>query len=112
MTRRKSLWFIETRNFTASWTELRLGATDLTELQDLILIDPKSHPVVSGTGGLRKIRFASKSHGKGKRGALRVCYAFLERFSAVVLVLVYAKNEKVNLSPAEKKVVKAADSTR
>lgn len=102
----KSVWFIETKRFTAAWSDLRLSADDLIALQDAIKEDPTAYPVVSGTGGLRKVRFAPGSRGKGKRGSLRVCYAFLARFSAIVLVLVYPKNVRVDLLPADKKMVR------
>ncbi len=38
---------------------------------------------------------------------MRVCYTYIPRFSAVVLVLVFPKNEKVDLLPAEKKAIKS-----
>jgi hypothetical protein len=104
--RGKSVWFIETKWFTATWSELRLSVDDLIIMQDLIKVDPTRYPVIRGTGGLRKMRFAPPSSGRGKRGALRVCYAYFDRFEAIVLVLVYPKNEMADLSPAEKKAVK------
>ncbi len=104
--RGKSVWFIETKRFTAAWGELWLTVEDLMAMQDMIKIDPTRYPVIPGTGGLRKMRFAPPSSGKGKRGALRVCYAYLKRFAAIVLVLVYPKNDVADLSPADKKAVK------
>ncbi|GAC11672.1 hypothetical protein GCHA_3742 [Paraglaciecola chathamensis S18K6] len=39
--------------------------------------DPKQGDVIQGTGGLRKLRVASK--GKGKRGGSRVIYYFFDQ---------------------------------
>lgn len=43
---------------------------------------------------------------QGKRGALRVCYAYFDSYSAIVLVMVYRKNEKDDLTPVEKKLIR------
>lgn len=103
----QSVWFIETKRFTTKWSELGLTSDDLIEMQDLIADDPSANPVIAGTGGLRKIRFASTSLGnKGKRSALRVCYAYLPAFSAIVLVLAYPKSEMDDIAPTFKKAIK------
>lgn len=62
--------------------------------------------MIPGTGGLRKIRFAPVRWAKGKRGALRVCYVHFPDFSIVLLVVAYAKNEKLNLTPSDKKAIR------
>lgn len=104
--RAHSVWFVETRHFTKEWTDLNLTVEDLMDLQDLLKDDPTIYPVVPGTGGLRKMRFAPRAGGKGKRGGYRICYAFIPRFSSIVLIFVYPKNKKDNLNTSEKKNVK------
>jgi hypothetical protein len=99
--------FIEVEDFTAAWSDLRLTLDDFFRLQDQIRIDPSVYPVIPGTGGLRKMCFAPPSSGRGKRGSLRVCYAYLHARGMIVLVFVYPKNAKDNLSPKEKKGVKS-----
>jgi hypothetical protein len=42
-----------------------------------IAADPESHPVVVGTGGVRKARWSRQ--GKGKSGGVRVIYLLLDR---------------------------------
>jgi hypothetical protein len=64
--------FIELRAFTADWESLGLGDTELFDLQDLLLAHPVAGPVVPETGGLRKLRFAPRKIGRGKRSGLRV----------------------------------------
>ena len=39
----------------------------------MLLKDPESGPVMEGTGGIRKVRFALKN--QEKSGSVRVCYA-------------------------------------
>jgi hypothetical protein len=56
--------------------------------------------VIPGTGGVRKVRVASS--GRGKRGGARVIYLFGGDNVPVFLLAVFAKNEKSDLSPAER----------
>src|SRR4051812_37977074 len=98
--------FIEAKTFTDAWHDLGLPDESLRELQLLVMLDPQKAPVISGTGGLRKLRFAPRAWAVGKRGALRVCYAAFPDYHVVLLVLVYAKNEKDTLTPSEKKTIR------
>ena len=70
------------------------------------MLSPKGAPVVQGTGGLRKLRFSPARWRQGKRGALRVCYAYFEDLKIVLLALVYPKNEKDDLSAAEREAIR------
>jgi hypothetical protein len=63
--------------------------------------EPRCGVVIPGTGGLRKLRFASS--GRGKRGGARVVYLFSGQDLPVFLLAVFAKNEKSDLSPAERR---------
>jgi hypothetical protein len=98
--------FVELDDFTNDWQKLRLSDDDLHALQLAIIEKPKGAPVVPGTGGLRKIRFAAAQSAKGKTGGSRVCYVYFEEYAIVLLVLAYPKNEKDDLSHAEKKALK------
>ncbi len=65
------------------------------------LIDsPDKAPVIEQTGGLRKLRFAPGS-GRGRSGAYRVCYAYFPAYGTVALFVIFGKNERSDLSPAE-----------
>lgn len=68
--------------------------------------DPEGPPVVSGTGGLRKIRFAATDTDKGKSGGIRVCYAYFLEYHIVLMLMAYPKNRKDNLSAKEKAGIK------
>ena len=101
------LTFIQLPTFVSDWRRLKLNDDDLRALETLLLDDPSHGPVMSGTGGLRKLRFAPPSWRKGKSGATRVGYAYLFEYETVLLIVMYSKDEKGNLSPSERLQVKA-----
>src|SRR5262245_55244699 len=87
------LRFIELRPFAEGWRELELADDDALALEIAIMQRPKGFPVVPGTGGLRKMRFAPPTWRRGKSGAVRVGYAYLQQYGTVLLVIAYAKTE-------------------
>lgn len=97
--------FVELRPFEEGWRELGLTDEDAMALEIAIMQRPKGFPVVQGTGGLRKMRFAPPTWRKGKRGAVRVGYAYLEKYGTVLLVIAYSKTQKDDLTPTEKKAI-------
>lgn len=101
------LHFVELRAFTQHWARLELDVEhDLLALQILIMSNPTGPPVVEGTGGLRKLRFAPAKWHTGRRGAARVCYVYFQEFGIVLLVTVYDKQQKGDLSADEKKKIR------
>jgi hypothetical protein len=96
------LTFIETRVFTRRVQALGLEAS-LWGLQAELLANPEAGDVEPGTGGLRKIRIADPSRGKGKRGGARVHYLWLQHKGRIYLILVYAKNETTTLTADQKR---------
>jgi hypothetical protein len=101
-----ALEFVELRGFRDEWLSLGMSDDDLRTLQNAIMSHPSAAPVVAGTGGLRKLRFALPKANVGKRGGVRVCYAFLPHLELVLLVKAYPKTEKSDLSAREKKAFK------
>jgi hypothetical protein len=99
--------FIELPGFTRAWTNLGLTDGDLAALQTAILAGPNRGPVVSGTGGLRKIRFARPGQGRGKSGSYRACYACFLANGIVVLAMVYDKGEQPDLTMAQRRKIAA-----
>jgi len=61
--------FIETPVFTREITAL-LPDENYRELQIALLLRPEAGDLITGSGGLRKVRWPAP--GKGKRGGLRV----------------------------------------
>ena len=100
--------FIETPSFTKRWFTLGFTEDDLAELQQFLIKNPDAGNIMVGTGGLRKIRFAFE--GRGKSGSARVCYVDFAAFEKNYLIQVFSKDEKQNLTDAEKKEVKKAIS--
>src|SRR5262249_13141757 len=100
--------FIELPGFTRAWTSLGLSDGDLTALQAAILDGPNRYAVISGTGGLRKVRFAPPGEGRGKRGSYRVCYAGFLDHGVIVLAMVYGKAEQGDLTMAQRRNIAAA----
>lgn len=62
--------------------------------------NPKAGNLIQGTGGIRKLRWASK--GKGKSGGSRIIYFFYNETIPLFLLTIFGKNEKINLSKAER----------
>jgi hypothetical protein len=100
--------FIELPGFTRAWAALDLGDGDLLALQAAILDGPDRHPVVAGTGGLRKVRFARPGGGRGKSGSYRVCYACFLDNGAIILAMVYGKGEQADLTATQRRAIAVA----
>jgi hypothetical protein len=68
---------------------------------DLVAYEPACGDRISGTGGLRKVRVGRG--GIGKRGGARVVYYYHDDRVPLFLLAMYAKNQKGDLTAAEKK---------
>jgi hypothetical protein len=82
------------------------GVTDNERLGivDFIAANPDAGKEIMGSGGARKVRFAGK--GKGKSGGYRVITFYSGEDVPVFLLNVFAKNEKTDLSQAERNELK------
>jgi len=86
--------FIETRLFTRLVLEY-LSDEDYGAMQQVLMKDPEAGPVIPGSGGVRKIRWAAP--GRGKRGGYRVIY-YVKRVNGVIwLLTMYPKNVAENI---------------
>lgn len=97
--------FIQSKQFSKTWDDLGLLDEDLRLLEVDIMKAPKKAPIIPKTGKLRKMRW--EYNGKGKRGGARICYIHFEAQQTIYLMLLYAKNEKEDLTEDEKKQIKA-----
>lgn len=70
-----------------------------------LMLNPHLGDVIQGTGGLHKIRVASK--GKGKRGGSRIIYYFLDEKRRFYLLTIYGKNEMSDLNAIQRKQLMA-----
>ena len=81
--------FIETRLFSRLIQEY-LTDQEYGELQGELIRNPDTGAVVRGSGGVRKLRWATR--GRGKRGGYRVIY-FVRRPKGIIWMLtIYPKN--------------------
>jgi hypothetical protein len=86
-----------------------LSDADEQAMENDIAADPKGAPVVSETGGCRKIRVAIE--GRGKSGGVRVLYLFIEIAQTTILLWAYPKNVSDSISAAEKKIIRKLVTT-
>jgi hypothetical protein len=98
------LTFVEDEKFAAAADRL-LAADELFALMQKLAKSPDAGAVIPGSGGCRKLRFAAK--GRGSRGGARVIYFYRSAAGQILLLEIYAKNEKENLSASERKILKA-----
>jgi hypothetical protein len=98
--RRSPVSVIELAGYRRRANEL-LTADEQEAIIDLVAYEPACGDVIPGTGGLRKVRVSRG--GKGKRGGARVIYYFHDAQMPILLLAIYAKNEKSDLTFAEKK---------
>ena len=81
-----------------------LNAEERAAMELHVAENPEIHPVVSGTGGVRKARWGRQ--GKGKRAGVRVIYFYRSAADVVYFLDIYAKSVKEDLSPADKQALK------
>ena len=69
--------------------------------------DPASPAIMKGTGGLRKIRFAPPSRGRGKSGSMRVGFVQFPEFRRIYLVTMFLKKNADNLTAADCRAIRS-----
>lgn len=101
----KNTWItvVETPEFLRQ-TEGFMDDISRKEFIDFIAKNPTAGDLMPGTGGARKIRWATHSH-KGKRGGSRIIYYYHSEKMPLFLFTAYKKNQKENLSTNEKRAL-------
>jgi hypothetical protein len=94
--------FVETTEFS-EWQPRFLPGSAYAELQKALVAHPQKGSVMPGCGGLRKLRIADRKRQKGKRGGARVIYRYIPEVDQFLMLDIYSKGEKEDLTPAEKK---------
>lgn len=89
---------VETASFVAD-AKVCMTNDERIEAINMIAANPECGDIVSGGGGIRKVRFAIG--GRGKSGGVRIIYYFHNERVPVFLLAVFAKNEQANLTRAE-----------
>ncbi|MDO5705554.1 MAG: type II toxin-antitoxin system RelE/ParE family toxin [Paracoccus sp. (in: a-proteobacteria)] len=91
---------IETPNYLSDTKAAGLSADEAAAIVEAIAADPEAGDLMAGTGGARKLRHARE--GQGKSGGFRTIHYFGGGDVPVFLLAVYGKNQKGNLSKAER----------
>lgn len=97
----------ELRSFSRDASKI-MSEEEKGDMINYLARNPDSGDVIPGTGGIRKIRWPAKS--QGKRSGARVIYYFRDLNMPLYLLAVYAKNEKLDLTAGEKKMMADAVS--
>jgi len=99
--------FVEAPAFTRHLHEY-LSDDEYAALQQFLATRPEAGAVMPGTGGFRKLRWADERRGKGRRGGLRIIYYFLRTDQQVWLFTLFGKDEAADLTPNQKRQLRAA----
>lgn len=94
----------ELPEFSASAERLWLNE-EREEFVDFIARNPEAGKIIPATGGVRKVRWGRK--GSGKRGGVRVIYYYLDDEAPLLLMTLFAKNERDDLGEDDKRDLRA-----
>jgi mRNA-degrading endonuclease RelE of RelBE toxin-antitoxin system len=94
--------FVETAVFTRI-VRSALPDDDYRTLQTVLLLRPEQGALIPGSGGLRKIRWGGKGH--GKRGGYRVIYYWDRNSESFYMLYLYPKNEQEDLTDRQAKLL-------
>jgi hypothetical protein len=91
---------VETKAFLAAAKDAGMDEEEREALVAMIARTPTAGDLMQGTGGCRKLRH--KKPGTGKSGGYRVITWFGGGDIPIFLLTVFGKNERANLSKAER----------
>ena len=94
--------FVETPVFTRALKRL-IDDEAFRRLQVALMLRPEQGALIRGSGGLRKLRWATPD--TGKRGGLRVIYYWAPEESVFYMLFVYSKTEQGDLMAAQVKIL-------
>jgi hypothetical protein len=77
-----------------------MAEDERADMEFSIACAPEDHPMIPGSGGFRKARWARP--GKGKSGGFRVIYFFVVEPGRIYRASIYAKSRKQTLTAADR----------
>ena len=95
--------FIETSFFTRRLLAL-MTDEDYGMLQNLLRKNPERGDIITGGGGIRKIRW--RIVGRGKRGGARIIYYWETHRDIILMLAVYSKAEKQDVTAEQLRVMR------
>jgi hypothetical protein len=100
---------IETHSYLTAAKDAGMSEDEKAAIIDLLAGDPAAGDIMPGCGGARKLRVAKP--GKGKSGGYRVITFYADETIPVFLLTVFGKNEKSNLTKAERNALASLTKT-
>jgi len=95
---------IETPIFTKRVLDT-LSEEEYRHFQIKVISDPTAGKIIQGSGGIRKIRWFGS--GRGKRGGSRILYYWYNEEGLLLMLFIFKKNEKDDLSKDQIKILKS-----
>ena len=94
---------VETPIFTKRVKEI-LSEEEYRLFQIKLIDNPEAGSIIQGGGGIRKIRWSGS--GRGKRGGSRILYYWYNAQGVILMLFIFKKNEKDDLTKAQLKDLK------
>lgn len=99
MSSRRVVTVVETPEFIAR-TDKLMADEDRQIMIDYLAWNPTGGDLITGTGGVRKLRWGLE--GRGKRGGARIIYYFHNDEMPLFALTAFAKNERTDLSQEDR----------
>jgi hypothetical protein len=99
MARTVPITVVETPEFLTASSKF-MSEEERALLVDYLAYNPTAGDLISGTGGVRKLRWGLE--GRGKRGGARVVYFHHSAGIPLFALTAYAKNERADLSQQDR----------
>jgi hypothetical protein len=80
--------------------EKLMSASERLDIVNYLAAHPKAGDLIEGTGGIRKLRWGRGA--QGKSGGVRIIYYVHSDLMPLYLLTLFAKNERANISKAER----------
>ena len=94
---------VETSVFTKR-CEKHFSAEEYRQLQLYLVNRPDAGVVIPSGGGIRKLRWSAS--GRGKRGGARLIYYWATQSDQVLMLFLFLKNERDNLTASQLKTMR------
>jgi mRNA-degrading endonuclease RelE of RelBE toxin-antitoxin system len=94
---------VETTVFTRRVSKL-LSDDEYRLLQQALILRPELGNIITGSGGIRKVRWSVGS--SGKRSGIRVIYYWAVAQDTILMLFIFGKNERSDLTSEQIKMLK------